>query len=266
MIGAPDPAAARCVVLGASNVARALPTVVAIARSAMARHVAGPVDLHLAVGCGRSYGRPSRVLGRGLSGILETSILGDVAADPRRPCATLLTDVGNDIMYEVPPALILDWVERCVAGLVPSGPVVLTALAMASLRRVTARRYRLVRRLLFPSHDLPFAEAMARCETVDAGLREIAARHGAIVGTHDGDWYGIDPIHLRARSIAPAFATWMSAWAGADAAAIARARLPPAAAARLRLARCASWSWRGHPHPQAQPTVRFADGSTVHLH
>ena len=103
----------RVVAVGASNLTRGFHAVVATARGMW-----GPdVEVVGALGHGRLYGGPSRYLGRRLPGILESGLWQ--ALDERPPAATraLLTDVGNDIMWDCPPSGILEWVDLCVARL-----------------------------------------------------------------------------------------------------------------------------------------------------
>src|SRR5688572_25820972 len=88
----------RVVVLGASNVTRGISTIYETARLA----VGGPLDLYAAFGHGRSLGLHTRVLGRGLCGMLDAGLwraLGD-ATRPRDSFA-LLSDIGNDLLYGV---------------------------------------------------------------------------------------------------------------------------------------------------------------------
>ena len=69
----------RVVVLGASNVARGISTIFETARLA----VGGPIDLYAAFGHGRSLGLYTRVLGRGLCGMLDAGLWNALAHSPR---------------------------------------------------------------------------------------------------------------------------------------------------------------------------------------
>jgi hypothetical protein len=70
-----------------------------------------------ALGLGRSYGARSRVLLRGLPGILQSGLWRQLESLPPAPTRALVTDVGNDILYGSSPEQILEWVEESVARL-----------------------------------------------------------------------------------------------------------------------------------------------------
>src|SRR5262249_14377181 len=103
----------RLVVLGASNLTRGFPALLRVARGAWG----DGLEVFGALGHGRSYGKRSHVLFRGLPGILESGLWPQLEAQPRLPGRALLTDVGNDILYHVPVDTILAWVAECVARL-----------------------------------------------------------------------------------------------------------------------------------------------------
>src|SRR5574342_716069 len=100
----------RLVALGASNLTRGLRVVVAASRAAW-----GPeVQVLAALGYGRSYGAPSRVLVRTLPGILESGLWRTLASLPDLPTRALVTDVGNDILYGYSASQTLSWVEEAL--------------------------------------------------------------------------------------------------------------------------------------------------------
>src|SRR5687768_14330413 len=119
----------RLVALGASNLTRGFPVVVATARSAF-----GPgVEILAAHGLGRSYGMESRVLARTLPAILDCGLWAALDARPRTPTRALVTDVGNDILYGASADQILRWVATAVERLSQAGAeIVLTGLPMGS--------------------------------------------------------------------------------------------------------------------------------------
>ena len=85
----------RVVALGASNLTRGFQTVVATSRAEW-----GPnVEVLAALGHGRSYGVPSRLVVRTLPGILESGLWHGLESRPEVATRGLVTDVGNDILY-----------------------------------------------------------------------------------------------------------------------------------------------------------------------
>ena len=198
MTGAPT----RLVALGASNLTRGLATVVAALRHAAGREA----EVFAALGLGRSYGMTSRVLARTLPGILECGLWPALEAQPGRATRALVTDVGNDILYGAPAKQILAWVDQCVARLRRvTHDVVIAGLPLDALRRLTPAGFAMFRTLFYPPSRVRFREGLAIAETVEGGLREIAARHGARFVPLHGDWYGLDPVHIRPGA-------WREAW------------------------------------------------------
>jgi hypothetical protein len=192
----------RLVALGASNLTRALATVVA-----GLRHAAGPdAEVFAALGLGRSYGMTSRVLARTLPGILDCGLWSALDARPPRRMRALVTDVGNDILYGAPAERILDWVEQAVVRLRRlTGDVVVAGLPLDSLRRLTPARFAAFRTLFYPPSRVRFREGLAAAEAIERGLAAISARHGARFVPLRRDWYGVDPVHIRGGA-------WREAW------------------------------------------------------
>jgi len=192
----------RVVAIGASNLTRGFQTVVATARGAW-----GP-DIHVvaALGHGRSYGADSHFLFRRLPGILQSGLWPLLDAMPSVPTRALVTDVGNDILYGFPAERILEWVDQALTRLASvSDDLVVTGLPMDSIRRLSPRRFRIVRSVLVPSSSQTYDDVQAAAEHVDAGLASLAVTHRARFVTLEPSWYGVDPIHIK-RS------RWRPAW------------------------------------------------------
>lgn len=250
----------RLILLGASNLTRGLATVSAVAR----RSWAEPFDLMAAPGNGRSYGWSTNILGRGLGSILDCGLWRSWAERSDLPTAAVVTDVGNDVMYGATVEEILAWVETVLVRLKNRGvQTVVTGLPLARIRRLSERQYRFFRRVLFPGNRTVLADALARSEAVDAGVRRRAEKHGATFVEPRLEWYGWDPIHVRR-------ADWGSAWST-----IVAGLKPPTATQPVGVA---PWSWLasqfwrpeerrlfGFDQRRAQPSVRFADGSRLSI-
>jgi hypothetical protein len=189
-----SPEVARVVALGASNLTRGLPAVVAAARAAW-----GPeIEILAALGHGRSYGARSRVGVRALPGILESGLWRALESLPACPTRAVVADVGNDILYGEPPGRILDWVDESLRRLrQATRDVVLTGLPLERIRRLTAPQFLVFRSIFFPCCRLSFDQALERAACVNAGLSELATARGARLLHPDSRWYGVDPIHIR---------------------------------------------------------------------
>src|SRR5262245_48071156 len=97
----------RVVLLGASNLAMALPRVVASARGAFN----APLEILVASGFGRSYGQESKFFWKKFSGILQSEIWPALDRAEALPTVAIVADVGNDLAYGAAPELVLEWIS-----------------------------------------------------------------------------------------------------------------------------------------------------------
>lgn len=199
----------RAVLLGASNLARGIATVVATA----CRLWGGPLDILAAFGHGRSYGLCKGVLGWSLPGISACGLWQALERRPPAPTAALLTDIGNDLLYGVSVPQILDWVDACVERLQRGGArIVLTSLPLCSVATLSPARFFLLRSILFPGCRYSHALLLERAEELDRQLRVLAKERGVRLAEHQLQWYSFDPIHIRRRHFATAWQEILSPW------------------------------------------------------
>lgn len=200
----------RVVLLGASNLAIALPLVV----RRLAAGLPKPLDLYIACGHGRSYCDWSRVLFRGLPGIDDCGLWeGLRSADSAPPTLALLTDVGNDLLYGAAPAEIAERVERCVDRLAGcDAEVVVTRLPLASVERLSPLRFHATKAFFFPGSGGDWPTMLANVRELDRRLDAMAGRGGVIVRDQPGEWYGFDPIHIRRGIRDEAWTSLFRAW------------------------------------------------------
>lgn len=201
-IASPGLPARRVVLLGASNLARGIATVV----DACHRQWGRPLDCLAALGHGRSYGTRSTVLGRTLPSIQNSRLWSALDERPAAPTAALVTDIGNDLMYEAPVDKIVEWVTACLDQLARhEARIVMTRLPVANIDQVPEWKFRFLRRLMFPLGRLPYATIAARAHELDQRLSELAARRGIAQIEQNTAWYGWDPIHFR-------YSAWPEVW------------------------------------------------------
>ncbi len=257
----PPPKPRRLLALGASNLTRGLQEVVELADE-----LGGPeLEIVAALGHGRSYGIPSRVVVGGLPGILGGVLWARLERAGPAPAKALVTDVGNDILYGVATGQILDWVEECVARLQRSGArVVITGLPLESIRAQSPAAFLLFRSLLVPACRLSQALVLASAEQLAAGLESLASRRGATYLRPNPEWYAIDPIHIKPGQWASAFREMLLAGEAdlAPAAPRARARM---GWLRLYAALPERVSFFGIPVRCRQPALQTARGSLLWL-
>lgn len=213
-----------------------------------------------ALGLGRSYGITSSVLGRGVPGILESGLWAAVDGMPPATTIGLVTDVGNDIMYNVEVPQILAWVTEAVTRLERHATsIVIAGLPVEGERQLTEWQFRWLRHILVPSCRLTHDELRRRAGQVNDGLRALAAERGHRFESLDSSWYGFDPIHIRYRH-------WRTAWArilGVPAGTAWRGSLPEAV--RLHLRRPEREWFLGMERRRAQHGARLTGGGRVWL-
>ena len=192
----------RVVALGASNLTRGFQTVVSSARS-----VWGPdVEVLAALGHGRSYGAPSRIIFRTLPSILKSGLWVELERRPPMATRGLVTDVGNDILYGFSVERTLGWVEEALIRLrAITNDIVLTDLPLPSVYRLSNLKFLAFRSVLVPSCRLSLSQVIDRSELVNEGLAKLSAAYGTKFFRLDPAWYGFDPIHVRPSQ-------WRQAW------------------------------------------------------
>lgn len=250
----------RFVVLGASNIARNLTTILAAGRA-----IATPMEILVAHGHGRSYGGTSRVLLRQLPGIVHCGLWSHLAERRDTPTWALVTDIGNDILYGFAPALIADWVARCVDRLQAAGArVAITHLPLANLARLGPRKFALMRTMLFPGSPLTLADAQRHAEDLNDRVERIATQTGSAFVSQNPAWYGFDPIHILASHAWPAYRAFLGTAFDIELP-IKRPRVPLGSWAYYQTCRPQQVWYAGLDIGRRQPVARWSDGTTLGL-
>ena len=252
----------RVILLGASNLARAISPTVGICQS----FLDCPLEIYITMGHGRSFGRYSRVLGRGLPSINDCKLWDELEKAEPLPTYALVTDIGNDIAYGYDVKDIKQWVEDCVKRLSEmNANIVLTRMPVDRIARLSKRQFKIAKAILFPGHGLTYEDAQSRVREVDQLLQELGEKYSAVMADLPGNWYGIDPVHIKRSLHKEAFAEILKTWtdSNSDDAAIASSILRWA---RLRLPRPRQWSFLGFGMSKTQPAAQLADGSRIWLY
>jgi hypothetical protein len=248
----------RLVLLGASNIARCLATAVETARSV----AGGPLEILAAFGHGRSYGMRMPVLFRELPGIIECRLWDELGQRSPVPTAALVTDIGNDLLYDVPPQQIAEWVLACITRLREAGArVAMTPLPLCNLTHLSPRRFLFARTVLFPRCRLTYEKVVARAHDLDRRLRALAEEGSLTLVEHRAEWYGLDPIHIRPRWSAQAWNELFSPWRSNGQA----ATISPSIRRWLYLLTLAPeqrWLF-GREFRKEQPAGRLPDGTSL---
>ncbi len=253
--------ATRVVLLGASNLTLGLSTVLRTARSTLGP---GPMQVFVAAGHGRSYGQWSRVLFRGLPGILQCGLWAAAAKATGAGMYALVTDIGNDLAYGTSPGDLARWVGVCLDRLGEIGAnTALTLLPAPSLSRLPPWQYHLFKALLYPGRGLPFVALQDRVAEVNERLMDLASRRRVTLVEPKARWYGADAIHIRRSQRAAAWAEILSGWERPS----DQAPAPPPASSRLacRGLRPERRTLFGIRLRRPQPSGVFPDGTVVSL-
>lgn len=247
--------------LGASNLVRGFHVVLRAAREAWG----DPLEVMAASGLGRSYGLRSAVLGRVLPGIVECGLWRELERRPALATRAVVTDVGNDVLYNAAVPDILGWVETCVRRLREiDAAVVVTGLPLERLVRFSRAGYVLLRLALFPFHRwLSFDEALARAHALAEGVERLAERHGAAFVPARGEWYGLDPVHMRLGAWGQAWRSIVTAGAGGEATTTRPLQVASPSAVRLYLARPERRWLFGIEQRRDQPALPLPAGGSV---
>jgi hypothetical protein len=247
--------------LGASNLAIHLPTIIETARLIHGE----PVDVLIAGGHGRSYGMTTSVLGRVLPGITQCGLWSDLERRPATSTTALVTDIGNDILYGQRVEEIADWVEECLARLSRvANTLAVTELPLETTHALSHRRFLFFRSLFFPSCRLTREEALSRSKQLNERVAEAAAKYGATIVKQSPEWYGFDPIHIRRTRSARAWREILGPWSPESEVVLAQLSvLRWIAVRRLRPLERRLW---GRVERCDQPAGRLPDGTTISLY
>lgn len=258
---------ARVVLLGASNLTRAISTVVESARLVLG----SPLELFIALGHGRSFGTRSTVFFlRSLPSILECnlweSLDRSIARDPHLRTFGLITDIGNDIMYGRTPQAVAAWIEQVTERLqARDARVAMTLLPMESVLATTPWQYAIVKGMLFPTRKLKYGDAMARARQLQDRLIDLAARRNVNAIEMPRHWYGLDPIHVKRRHWPEAWSQILRTWTSSESGAW------PSQSSwlqrmRLRSARPEEWCIGRWNLGSRQPAALLPDNTTIWMY
>ena len=252
----------RLVLLGASNLTRFGPQFLDAVRAARGE----PLEILSAQGFGRSLGGRSRVLFRQLPGILECGIWDALASHPAGETSALVTDIGNDLLYEVPVPTIAAWLEECLRRLKSQNArIVMTRLPVQNLPGLGKTRFLICRTCTHPVCRLTLAEACARANELEARVEQLAEKYGATLVPSQLEWYGWDPIHVRRRQWKFAWKAILAAW-NWEVSPETRVKTPLRRKLQFFFAAAERRWLSGRQLHHPQPCLTWPDGTTLALY
>jgi len=192
------------IILGASNVTLALPLICRILLQYNESSVnSSGLNLLVAAGHGRSYCGSSSVFGRKLPSIVECNIWDAIEDLHSRNTTTrsLITDIGNDLLYGFSPDEIIASVTVCLERLLlycKNTDIVVSLPPLQTLETLGAFRYHCARSVLFPfrKHE-SLSHMMEKVFILQDGLLALEKQFNIRILRPLPAWYGIDPIHIK---------------------------------------------------------------------
>jgi hypothetical protein len=176
-----------------------------------------------------------------------------------------VTDIGNDLLYGASVEQIATWVDVCLARLSAAvSMLIVTELPLASTQIISERRFRLLRNVFFPRSRLTLQESLTRGLELNDCVKQLAAKHRAVLVKPSLAWYGFDPIHIRRTRSASVWREILHGLSPSSDAGLANPSLAQwMALRRLRPLERTLW---GREQRQPQPAGRLPDGTTISLY
>jgi hypothetical protein len=250
----------RVVLLGASNLTNGFATALRILRQMFPQ----PLDVLAALGHGRSLALDTVVLVRQLPGIDGCGLWPALAAREPLPTSALITDLGNDLLYNAETREIGDWLQRQLDRLaVVDARVTITELPVENLPLLPRWQYYAMRRVMYPGCQVGYEEIIERARALNDIVRRVAAERGLTLVGQQRAWYGLDPIHFRRRFWSTAWGTFLAPLG--DGRPVAVGGRPPATVSAYALAPEQRWLWRWEQR-RRQPARRLPDGTTISIY
>lgn len=180
--------------MGASNLARGYTALVnCLARCLHPR----PIEVLHAMGPGRGYCREGGVFHIvyppiGISGLLSAA--GERATNASRVIA-LITDIGNDIMYNVPASEIIFCLDGMLNDLNRMGAkIFVNPIPLVIEEDVSELQFRILRRVFFPQSPVDYSGAADAVREINQFLQESAGERIHLLPSAK-DFCGADKIH-----------------------------------------------------------------------
>jgi hypothetical protein len=140
----------------------------------------------------------------------------------------------------------------------------MTMLPLANSAGLSEWRYHYLRNSFFASCHLSLDELLRRADTLDGRLRAMCAERGVAAVEQRREWYGLDPIHIRARRSPAAWSEILTSWCDDQPPEVPR---PPRRHGLYLWLLPPERRWFfGIERRRAQPAGRLPDGSTVAIY
>lgn len=251
----------RVVLLGASNLTNGFATALRILRQMYPE----PLDVLAALGHGRSLALRTVVMVRELPGIDGCGLWPALAEREPLPTVALVTDLGNDLLYNAEVPQIAAWLERQLDRLATlDARVAITELPVENLPLLPQWQYYTMRTLMYPGCRVDYEQIIERAFALNEVVRRVAAERSLALVGQQREWYGLDPIHFRRPCWSAAWRAFLAPLGDQREPSERRGR-PPQTVSAYALAPEQRWLWRWEQR-RRQPARRLRDGTTVSIY
>jgi len=182
------------VLMGASNLARGYSALAKCLVRCLAPH---PVEILHALGPGRAYCAEGGIFNITYSPIGACGILKSARGRAKRVrrVIALITDIGNDIMYDVPLSEITSCLNTLMQKLDALGAdVFVNPIPLDFFKDVSEHQFRLLRSVFYPHSTIEYSRAGESVDGVNGFLRDSAAGRIHLLPSAK-DFSGVDKIH-----------------------------------------------------------------------
>ncbi|KMP12685.1 hypothetical protein UR09_00375 [Candidatus Nitromaritima sp. SCGC AAA799-A02] len=160
------------VFLGASNLARAFSGLTHCLTRALSPR---PAEFIHAMGPGRGYIAEGGIFNAVYPPILDCGILeaADKKASHYESIMVLVTDIGNDIMYGVPPEKVVSGLQTLLGTFGEMGAnIFITAIPVDLERDVGESYFHILRHIFFPKSRVEYLQAVEAVRAVNRSIKE----------------------------------------------------------------------------------------------
>ncbi len=190
--------------MGASNLARGYRALA----SALGRRLApSPVACYAALGPGRGYVAPGGLWNIVYPPISECGLVDALRerVAPGSRLVALLSDIGNDIMYDVPAGDILASVEKIIDDIsCLEGSVVVTPIPLDIRRDVSEKVFHILRRAFYPRSQVTYEQTERAVIEINQRLFMLRSPRVRVIEGMQA-FRGFDKIHYSVLNNAPAW-------------------------------------------------------------
>ena len=180
--------------LGASNLARSFDGLKSCIKRCILPRTASFIH---AMGPGRGYVSRGGILNATYSPILDSGIFEAIQRKriKNQQIVTLITDIGNDVMYDASPEKIIGGLEYLYNLLDEfEANIFITSISVDLENDVSELYFRILRKLYFPKSPVTYSQASNNIKAINQFILQSSNQRISVINDMKS-FYGIDKIH-----------------------------------------------------------------------